>query len=156
MQPTLKLILTLLLGLWLGASAYFTFVTATALFQLPKAEVITRDQAGDIAAALLRRYFISSAVMLTLALIVSGALAFTTGQPRFQKCAVVVLIALLITLFDGFAWAPKVREIRQQRRANPGPAMDKAFGKAHAVSFGLNFLMILGTATAFVIVARQE
>ena len=62
----------------------------------------------------------------------------------------------VVTVFDGFAWAPKVREIRQQRRANPGPEMDKAFGKAHAVSFGLNFLMILGTATAFVIVVRQE
>jgi hypothetical protein len=156
MQSILKLILTLLLGAWLGATVFFSFVAAPALFQLPRAQVITKEQAGDIAAALLKRYFICAVLVLILALILSSLLAVATARPPFTRCAVIVAIALLIHVFDGFVWAPKVHAIREQRRANPSAELDKQFGRAHGISFGLNFLMIVGTAWAFVVVARPE
>lgn len=162
MQPTLKLILTLLLGGWLGASAFFSFIAAPALFQLPKAQVITKEQAGDIAAALLKEYFLYTVLVLALALILSGVLAAATARAQFTRCAIILVAALLIHLFDGYVWAPKVHAIREQRRANSSTEidkqkeLDKKFGQAHAISFGLNVLVMIGTAWAFVVVAKPE
>src|ERR1041384_2510363 len=112
MQPTLKLVLLIVLGFWLGTSIFFSFVAAPELFALAKKQVITRDQAGDVARALLHKYFITGTIVLTLALALCVLLAFGTGRPRFTRCAIILLAALVIMLFDGFIWGPKVHEVR--------------------------------------------
>ncbi|MSR64528.1 MAG: DUF4149 domain-containing protein [Verrucomicrobiae bacterium] len=156
MQSTLRLILTLLLGFWLGASVFFSFVSAPTLFQLAKTGAITREQAGDIAVAMLNKYFISGLAILSLATIVSATLAFGASQPRYTRPAIILVIAVLISAFSTFVWTPQVHAVREQRRANPSAEMDRKFGIAHGVSSGMNLLVIIGTAWAFVIVARPE
>jgi hypothetical protein len=156
MQPTLKLVLLIVLGFWLGTSIFFSFVAAPELFALAKKQVITREQAGDVARALLQKYFITGTIVLTLALVLCALLAFGTGRPRFTRCAIILFTSLVITLFDGFVWGPKVHETREERRAHPSAKMDKKFGKMHAISFGLNVFVIVGTFASFVTIARQE
>ena len=156
MQPTFKLFLVLLLGGWLGASVFFSFIAAPVIFQLSKSQVISKEQAGDLASAMLKRYFVCALVVFVAALVLSGLLAFGTAQPRFVRCAVIVSIALLLIAFDGFVWGPKVHTLREERRANPSAEMDRKFGRAHALSFGLNGLVIIANAVAFFAVARPE
>lgn len=156
MQSTLKLILTLLIGFWLSASVFFSFVSAPALFQLAKKGTITREQAGDIAGAMLKRYFISGFLILLAAAVISGALAYGMSLPRYARSTIILAIAVLITAFSLFVWTPHVHKVREERRANPSSEMDKRFGIAHGVSSGLNLLVIIGTAWAFVIAARPD
>jgi hypothetical protein len=156
MQPTLRLLLLFLLAFWLGTSVFFSFLAAPELFHLAELQVITRDQAGNVAAALLKQYFLTGAIVLAGTALLSALLAFGTGQPRFRKAATILLVALVIALFDGYVWGPKVHQIREERRAHPSLNLDKKFGKAHAFSFGLNFLVIVGTSLAFGMVVRQE
>jgi Ca2+/H+ antiporter len=156
MQRTLKMLLVLLLGGWLGASVFFTFVAAPALFRLGKQGAITAEQAGDVAGALLNLYFPSALIALALALLAGGYLALSGGASRFKTCALVTLVALLVTGFSYFVWSPKVHEAREQRRANRTAVTEKQFRVAHHVSFGMNLVMIAGTAWAFALAARPE
>lgn len=156
MQPALKLILILLLGFWIGASVFLTFASAPVVFQLAKQQVITRDQAGDIAEHTLKKYFLWGTVVVGAALLLSLLLAFTTGRPRWYQSALVLLIVLILIIFTGFVWTPKVHKVRMERRSNPSVELDKRFGKMHGISMVLNLLAIVGTAGAFVIVAKTE
>jgi Domain of unknown function (DUF4149) len=156
MHSTLKLLVVLLLGCWLGASVFFSFAAAPALFKQAKTEVITRDQAGDIAEVMLHKYFAWGLIIVTVALILSILLAFATARPRWTQCAIILLIVLVITGFSSFVWTPKVHQVRMERRANPSEQLDKRFGKLHGISQMLNLLSMIGIASAFVVAARTE
>jgi hypothetical protein len=156
MHHTFKLLLILLLGGWLGAQVFFSFVAAPALFQLAKQDVVTREQAGDVAEAFLKRYFLCGLVALVLATALGGNLAYAAPNPRFTRCAMITLLAALVTAYSAFLWTPKVHALREQRRAHPGLEVDKQFRTAHHVSFGMTVLVIAGTAVAFVLVAKPE
>jgi len=156
MQSTIKLLVTLFLGCWLGASIWFSFVAATGLFHLAKAGVITREQAGDVAEALLDKYFVSALVSLALTTLLAGYLGLGSRMPRYTKCAAITLAALLITAFSFFVWTPRVHQAREERRLHPGPESEKRFRSSHHVSFGMNVLVIAGTAWAFVIATKPE
>lgn len=156
MQPTLKLLLILLLGLWMGASIYFSFIAAPTIFQLAKKQTISRDQAGDLAEAMLRKYFRWGMVVLLFSGVIAVLLAFATGRPRWTQCAIIVLATLLVTAFSGIVWAPKVHQLRMERRAHHSEELDKHFRKMHGISMLLNLIAIVGTTSAFIVVVRPE
>lgn len=156
MQPLLKRALILLLGFWFGASAHFTVVTAPTVFELGRAGLLSSEQTGEVAAALLRRYFLCGVLVLTLALLCGGLLAFGTGRPKFRRCAALVALTLALATADWLVVAPRVSQLRQQRRIEPTVELNRQFRLLHSGSLALNLLVIAGTAWAFAVAVRPD
>lgn len=142
----------LCLMLWLGGIAFFGAMVAPVLFTR-----LTTAQAGAVVTVIFPRYYLMAYACGALGTVLALYLALARG-PRGWWCtaAIVLAIALAITLYDGRIVAPRVHEIRAvAEEATPDPIRKAEFDRLHHLSAtlfvitgALNLIALAGTAAA--------
>jgi hypothetical protein len=142
----------LCLVLWLGGIVFFGSIIAPVLFTR-----LTVAQAGAVVTVVFPRYHVLAYVCGAFGLLLAIYLALARG-PRgwWMAAAIVLAIALGITLYDGLFIEPRVHEIRTvAEEASPDQARKAEFDRLHHLSAtlftitgGLNLVALIATAAA--------
>jgi len=129
---------------WLGAVIFFSFFTAPVVFtRLPIAD------AGKVVAGIFPRYYALGYVAGVIASAL-GAYFFAVRGARlwWGAATVLLMLALVATLYAGLAVRPQVDAIRSvAEESQPDPARKAEFDRLHRLSVILNgAVMILNLA----------
>lgn len=124
----------LTLSLWVGGVVIFTFLVTPVLFNS-----FDREVAGGIVAKLFPLYFPYLLVLEAVALV-----AFIIGREESKGLAATLPIYLLIgalgvSLFVNFKLYPDIREAKREAASS---GRESEFARLHAVSAGLNLLIL--------------
>ena len=133
---------TLILALWVGGMALFTFIVTPAIFRS-----FARDLAGRIVGELLPGYFLYNLILAAAAM----ALFFLSAAVRtaFASRLSLVLLsaALIINVFIVFKLHPEAVKVKQEvtsfERESPGSPARKKFARLHGVSAALNLALLV-------------
>ena len=132
---------TLVLALWVGGMAIFTFVVTPMIFKS-----YPRDMAGEIVGKLFPGYFWYNLVLAAAALILFLIMANDQSRLPYQLSLICVTTALLINLFIVFKLHPDAVRIKQQvtsfERESPDSPSRTQFRKLHGISAVLNLILI--------------
>jgi Domain of unknown function (DUF4149) len=133
---------TLVLALWVGGMAIFTFITTPVIFKS-----FGRDTAGDIVGKLFHGYFLYVLILSALALILFFLISGNRAAPAARLSLVLLIVALAINTYVTFKLHPDTESIKQritsfEREAKDTPAR-KAFSRIHAVSAVLNLMVLI-------------
>jgi len=137
---------TLILSLWSGGMAIFTFVVTPAIFRS-----YSRDMAGEIVGKLFPGYFTYTLVLSALALVVFLLLNADRSKKPFRLSLALLTIALLANAYVSFKLHPDTVQIKQQvasfEREAPDSAARKEFRRLHGISAVMNlFVLVDGVA----------
>ena len=143
----------IILALWTGGMALFTFIVTPAIFRS-----FDRDQAGEIVGKLFPGYFTYLLVLSALALVLFFLLGADQATRSFRASLFLLVVGVIINAYVLFSLHPRTVEVKQQiasfeRFAADSPAR-KEFKKLHAVSAVLN-LVILADGIALLILSRN-
>ncbi len=144
---TALLVYLLALGCWLGAMAFFSFITMPTVFgRLPLVE------AGKVAAGIFPRYYLFGSILGAIALALAAFFAAVrTARGWWTGAAIALAIALGLTLYAGFVVRPRIDAIRTVAEAeHPDPAEKAEFDRLHRLSVTLNGAMMLLNFAALV------
>jgi hypothetical protein len=124
----------LTLSLWVGGVVIFTFLVTPVLFNS-----FDREVAGGIVAKLFPLYFPYLLVLEAVALV-----AFIIGREESKALAATLPIYLLIgalgvSLFVNYKLYPDIREAKREAASS---GRESEFARLHAVSAGLNLLIL--------------
>jgi hypothetical protein len=141
---------SMLLALWLGAAAFFSFVVARAAF----AVLPTRTLAGALVGRLLPVLFISGMLVGTLVVLIE----WPAARERWGRLAAGLTVVAACAIAQ-FVVAPRIERLRA---AIGGPlemlaaddARRAAFGRLHAVSVGWLGIAIVAATIALVLIWR--
>ncbi len=140
----------LILALWVGGIASFTFVVTPVIFRS-----FGRDLAGKVVGELFPGYFLYNLVLAVLALILFFAAAGDSLKIAYHLSLVLLIAALIINLFIVFKLHPDTVRVKQAvtsfERESPDSPMRKRFSKLHAVSAILNLALLADGAVLLVI-----
>jgi hypothetical protein len=132
---------TVILALWVGGIALFTFIVTPVIFKS-----YPRDQAGEIVGRLFPTYFLYNLILAALALVLFFIVANDQSKLAYRLSLVCVVIALLINLFIVFKLHPDTVMIKQQvtsfERESPDSPARKQFRKLHGISAVLNLVLL--------------
>jgi hypothetical protein len=149
MQPmtfTLVALYNLLLALWTGGMALFTFIVTPAIFRS-----FGRDQAGEIVGKLFPGYFLYLLVLSALALVLFFLLGAVQATPLYRASLFLLVVAIIINAYVLFSLHPRTVEVKQQvasfERTAPDSPARKEFRKLHGVSAVLNLFLLIDGAT---------
>ncbi len=150
MRPTWFSLYTLILSLWVGGIAIFTFIVTPAIFRS-----FDRDLAGSIVGKLFPGYFFYLLVLSALAFIVFFAVAGDQSKPVARLSFFLLVIALIINAYVAFKLHPDTVRVKQQiasfeRESADSPAR-RQFARLHAVSASLNMLLFVDGIALLVI-----
>ena len=143
MRPVLAYAYLLILSLWVGGMAIFTFVVTPAIFRS-----YSRDKAGEIVGKLFPVYFPSLLALSLLALLLFLLLRRSDASAVVARtCLALLLAAVLANSYVTFKLHPDAVRIKQQvatfERAAPDSPARKEFRRLHAVSSVLNLFVLL-------------
>ncbi len=131
----------LILALWVGGIALFTFIVTPVIFKS-----YPRDLAGEIVGRLFPGYFLYNLVLAALALVLFFIVANDQSKLAYRISLVCVMTALLISLFIVFKLHPDTVRIKQQvtsfERESPDSPARKQFRKLHGVGAVLNLVLL--------------
>jgi hypothetical protein len=131
----------LILALWVGGIASFTFIVTPVIFRS-----FGRDLAGKIVGELLPGYFLYNLVLAALALLLFFIVAADQSKTAYWLSLFLLTIALIINVFIVFKLHPDAVKVKQAvtsfERESPDSPMRKRFAKLHAVSAALNLLLL--------------
>lgn len=135
----LSILYRVLIALWVGGAALFTFVLTPTLFKS-----FDRDLAGTIVGVLFPGYFKTGLIYGALAL---GCLLFV--REKHWLASVLIIVALLIaTSLQAFVIEPKAAAIKKEIPSFVTTPADnpfrQQFKKLHAVSAVCNLAVIGG------------
>jgi len=133
---------TLILALWVGGMALFTFIVTPVIFRS-----FARDLAGRIVGELLPKYFLYNLILSAAAM----ALFFLSEAVRtvFASRLSLVLLsaALIINVFIVFKLHPEAVKVKQEvtsfERESPDSQARKKFARLHGVSAALNLVLLV-------------
>ncbi len=143
----------LVLALWVGGMALFTFIVTPAIFKS-----FHRDAAAEIVGELFPGYFLSTMVLAVLAYILFFTVADDRKSPLARFSQTLLVLALVINAVIVFKLEPAAYRARQQVSSFEKESLDaparQAFARLHALSAVLNlvlladgvFLIMTGTA----------
>lgn len=141
MAKAVPYLYTLVLSLWVGGIAVFTFLVTPVLFKS-----FTRDRAGEIVEKLFPAYFFSLLALSIAALILF--LIFAGMKPTLAHRASLILIiaAIGMNIFVTFKLQPDIKKVKQEIGSFEGISSEaserKEFRRLHAVSATLNLLLL--------------
>jgi hypothetical protein len=143
----------LVLALWTGGIALFTFVITPVIFK-----TFPRDLAGDVVGRLFPGYFLYT-LILTVAAIVLFLIA--VGIAPGRRLSLSLLIgAVMISLFVVFWVHPAAvaakKNIASFERESPDSAARKRFSRLHALSSSLNLLLLVDGIALFLLASRLK
>ena len=132
----------MVLALWVGGIAIFTFIVTPAIFRS-----FGKDQAGEIVGKLFPGYFTYTLVLTLLALFLFLLAARDTVLPAYRLSLSLLLLSLAIALFVAFWVHPATVDVKKtipsfEREAAESPAR-KRFSRLHALSASLNLLLLV-------------
>jgi hypothetical protein len=135
-MPMLALFVYLLsLVCWLGAVIFFSAFVAPVIFtQLPIAE------AGKVVGVIFPRYYLLGYGAGTIAMALAVHFAISrAARGWWSGTAILLAVALALTLYAGMVVRPAVDAIRQvAEEPNPDPARKAEFDRLHRLSVTLN------------------
>jgi glycerol-3-phosphate acyltransferase PlsY len=160
------------LGLWLGASVFFTFLAAPALFHtfeglegqrpewLPLSAALTKEQgthlAGLAVAPLFPLFFALQGACGLVALVTAWGWAKSNPE-RFHRIRFTLIVVAVALVLTGFSLLGKVEELRFARYYSYGAdkaAAQSAFALWHLISLFVNFAVIALVGAATVLAGR--
>ena len=146
MKRVISFLYTLILSLWIGGMAIFTFVVTPAIFSS-----YNRDMAGEIVGKLFPGYFTYTLVLSALALVVFLLLNADRSKKTFRLSLALLTIALLANAYVSFKLHPDTVRVKRQvasfERESPDSAARKEFRRLHAISAVMNlFALVDGIA----------
>ena len=140
------------LALWFGGMAVFTLVMTPVIFRTQPREIAAR-----VVGAMMPVYFRCSLVAVAVAL--AARLAAGWGSPGLQPSLGTVILgaALAANAWQGFVLVPRMERVKSripsfEPRDAHHPAR-REFGRLHAFSMTLNFLLM---AAAALLIAAQD
>jgi len=136
----------LALGVWLGAMTFFSFAAAPIAFS-----VLEREAAGRLVSAVFPIYYTVGGAAGGLALGVSllMALGARRSRPLLLGIAVLLLLAVALTVYAGTVLLPETQEARAQVRAAPADAgASLEFSRLHQRAVVLNLMVMLAVLAA--------
>ena len=130
-----------LLSLWIGGMAIFTFVITPVLFKS-----FGRDMAGEIVGKLFPVYFPYNLVLSLLILIFLFLLRPDTTRSGYKASLILIGVAVIINIFLIFKLHPEVRKVKEEIHSvetiSPDSPIMKKFRQLHGVSMILNLLLL--------------
>ena len=130
----------LILALWVGGMAIFTFIITPAIFKS-----YGRDTASQIVGKLFPGYFLYTLVLAALAFILFFTVAGDQSRPPARISFLLLIIALVISATVAFKIYPDAIKLKQQVTSFELEAPDslarKRFARLHAASMSLNLLL---------------
>ena len=140
----------LILALWVGGIAIFTFVVTPVIFKS-----YGRDTAGAIVGKLFPGYFLYNLVLAALAMVLFFMLAGDRSTFVHRLSLFLLTAALLINVFITFKLHSDTVRVKQEvvsfERESPGSPARKKFTKLHAVSAVLNLLLLADGVTLLLV-----
>jgi hypothetical protein len=131
----------LILALWVGGIAAFTFIVTPVIFRS-----FGRDLAGKIVGELFPGYFLYNLVLAALALLLFFVVAGDPSKTAYRLSLFLLTAALIINVFIVFKLHPDTVKVKQAvtsfERESPDSPMRKRFAKLHALSAVLNLLLL--------------
>lgn len=139
----------LILALWVGGIAIFTFVVTPVIFKS-----YGRDVAGEIVGKLFPGYFLYNLILSVLAIILFFKV--TTDRSMFASRLSLFLLsaALIINVYTVFKLHPDTGKVKQEISSFEKESLDsparKTFRKLHRVSAGLNLFLLADGITLLI------
>lgn len=152
MRTTAVIVLTLALGLWVGALVFVSFVVAPVVFGTMPSEA-----AGTVMGAIFPRYYAFTIVVGIVALLAALPLRSSARGAGWRVIVGAMIVMLAATAYAGLVVSPRARAIRPALHHEPvDPALRAEFDALHRRAVQLNGLVLLlglgamgFTATAF-------
>jgi len=140
----------LILALWVGGIASFTFIVTPVIFRS-----FGRDLAGKIVGELFPGYFHYNLVLAALALLLFFIVTGDQSRAAYWLSLLLLTTALTINVFIVLKLHPDTVKVKQAvtsfERESPDSPMRKRFAKLHAVSAVLNLMLLADGITLLVI-----
>jgi uncharacterized membrane protein len=150
MKAFFDVLYSLILSLWVGGMAMFTFIVTPAVFRS-----YARDQAGEIVGKLFPGYFLSLLVLSGLALLLFFLLAANPAAGSYRLSLFLLTAALLVNTYITFKLHPDAVKIKQQiasfERESPDSEARRAFRRLHGISAVLNLFVLADGITLLVL-----
>jgi hypothetical protein len=150
MNNIMHVIYNLVLSSWVGGIAIFTFIITPAIFSS-----FDRDMAGTIVGKLFPGYFRFNLLLSAIALILIIFAGLSFAKYGHKLSLVLTALALVINIYVTFKLHPDVKAAKKEIHSFEDIAADsplrKKFGKLHAISAGLNLLLLADGVTLLVI-----
>jgi hypothetical protein len=151
-RTTAIIVLTLALGLWVGALVFVSFVVAPAVFG-----AVPSETAGTVMGAIFPRYYAFTTALGIVALLAAASLRSAARGSRWTAIVGMMVVMLAATVYAGTVVSPRARALRPALHQEPVDAAVRAeFDALHRRAVQLNGLVLLlglGTlgvsATAF-------
>lgn len=144
---TLRSLLWLILGGWIGASSYFALVVALAAFRV----LPTHDLAGQLVAAVytpLQLYGVGAGIVLA---------GIASALRRGRWLVVHPLVLSSLCFLSHFGITPRLDELRERAfGAAPGAAASAEFWKLHGASMAIHSVVLLGAVWLLVLHVRAD
>lgn len=132
---------TIILALWVGGIAIFTFIVTPVIFRS-----YPRDMAGEIVGNILPRYFLYNLFLAALAMVLFFLVPGDRTNAAYHLSRILVAVAVIINVFITFKLHPDAVRAKQEvtsfQRESPDSAARKKFTRLHAVSATLNLLLL--------------
>jgi len=149
MTFTFSSLYSLILALWTGGMALFTFIVTPAIFHS-----FNRDQAGDIVGRLFPGYFVYLLALSALALLLFFLLGVDQTTRPYRASLFLLVVGVIINAYVLFSLHPRTVEVKQRvasfERFAPDSSARTEFRKLHAVSSALNLFLLLDGAALLV------
>jgi len=149
MNFTFASVYTMILSLWAGGMVLFTFIVTPAIFHS-----FDRDQAGIIVGKLFPGYFVYLLALSALALVMFFLLGADQMTRSFRASLFLLVVGVVINATVLFSLHPRTVEVKQQvatfDRSAPDSPARKEFRKLHAVSAGLNLILLIDGAALLI------
>src|SRR5512135_2337490 len=146
MKAALSSLYIIILALWVGGIAIFTFVVTPVIFKS-----YPRDTAGEIVGKLFPGYFGYNLALSVLAIVLFLLMTVDWSANLNRLSILLLAAAVIVNLYIVFKLHPDIVHIKQTvssfERESPDSAARASFKKLHAVSAVLNlFLLVDGVA----------
>ena len=132
----------LVLALWIGGIAVFTFIITPTIFRS-----FGKDRAGEIVGRLFPGYYLYNLVIAAVALVMFFLVAGDQTTTMARLSLFLVTIALFVNAYIVFKLHPDTVRVKQQiisfERESPVSPARKQFSSLHAASASLNLLLLI-------------
>jgi hypothetical protein len=140
---------TLILALWVGGIALFTFIVTPVIFKS-----FGRDLAGEVVGKLFPGYFLYTLVLSALALITFFLIESDQTKTAYRVSLILLTVALIMNAYITFKLHPEMVRVKQEvvsfEKTSRDADAKKRFARLHAVSALLNLLLLAdGTVLLF-------
>ncbi len=131
----------LVLALWVGGMALFTFIVTPAIFRS-----FDRDTAGGIVGHLFPGYFIYNIVLAAAAFVLYFLLTADRSALPHRFSLVLLAAALVVNLFIVFKLHPEAVRIKESvvsfEHESPDSPARRHFRRVHGLSAALNLFLL--------------